>query len=134
MLPPCIDLDEDGPSTKVCGMPEWLHCAGLVRGVLEADGCVDVNCRRGVPLELRERMLAAMAELFELPAGTKQHTGDADSPYKAYMEKRDSATCWHEAFEVLNAAVGGGEEPARPSRARGRTATSTVIHLEKYKA
>jgi hypothetical protein len=26
------------------------------------------------------------------------------------MEKRDSPECWHEAFGVLNAAIGGGEE------------------------
>jgi hypothetical protein len=111
MLSPCVDLDEDGPSTKVRGMPEWLRCTGLVHGTLEAHGCVDVKCHRGVPPELRERMLAAMAELFKLLAKTKQHTGDTDSLYKAYMGKRDSAACWHEAFEVLNAAVGGGEEP-----------------------
>jgi hypothetical protein len=61
--------------------------------MLEAHGCVDVKCRRGVPPELQERMLAAMPELFELPAETKQCTGNAHSPYKAYMEKRVSAAC-----------------------------------------
>jgi hypothetical protein len=93
----------------VRGTPEWLRCAGLVRGALEAHGCVDVKCRRRMPLELRETMLTAMAELFALPQETKRRTGDADGPYKAYMEKQDSAVCWHEAFSVLNAA-GGGED------------------------
>jgi hypothetical protein len=107
MLPPWVDLDGDGPGTLIRGTPEWLRCAGLVRGALEAHGCVDVKCSRSVPPELRERMLAAMAELFALPAETKRRTGDADGPYKAYMEKWDSAECWHEAFGVLNAAAGG---------------------------
>jgi hypothetical protein len=51
-----------------------------------------------------------MPELFELPAETKQCTGNAHSPYKAYMEKRVSAACWHEAFGMLDASAGGGEE------------------------
>ncbi|CAM0879932.1 unnamed protein product [Alopecurus aequalis] len=110
MLPPRADLDADDPSTLVRGTPEWLRRAGLVRAALEVHGCVDVKCRRAMPPELRERMLAAMAELFALPPETKRRTGDADGPYKAYMETRDSAACRHEAFGVLNAAAGGGEE------------------------
>ena len=55
-------------------------------------------------------MLVAMAELFALPPETKRRTGAADGPYRAYMEKRDSAACHHEAFGVLNAAAGGYAE------------------------
>ncbi|XP_048567703.1 probable 2-oxoglutarate-dependent dioxygenase AOP1 isoform X1 [Triticum urartu] len=108
--PPRVDLDGEDTSTLVRGTPEWLRCAGLVRRALEANGCVAVGCRRRVPPELRERMLVAMAELFALPRETKRRTGAADGPYRAYMEKRDSAACHHEAFGVLNAAAGGGEE------------------------
>ncbi|XP_037411919.1 probable 2-oxoglutarate-dependent dioxygenase AOP1 isoform X2 [Triticum dicoccoides] len=108
--PPRVDLDGEDTSTLVRGTPEWLRCAGLVRRALEANGCVAVGCRRHVPPELRERMLVAMAELFALPPETKRRTGAADGPYRAYMEKRDSAACHHEAFGVLNAAAGGCEE------------------------
>ncbi|VAH58286.1 unnamed protein product [Triticum turgidum subsp. durum] len=108
--PPRVDLDGEDTSTLVRGTPEWLRCAGLVRRALEANGWVAVGCRRRVPPELRERMLVAMAELFALPRETKRRTGAADGPYRAYMEKRDSAACHHEAFGVLNAAAGGGEE------------------------
>jgi hypothetical protein len=125
MIPPRVDLDGDDPSTLVRGAPEWLRRAGLVRGALEAHGCVAVECRRWVPPELRQRMLAAMAELFALPAEAKHRTGDADGPYRSfgvllpYMEKRDSPACRHEAFAVLNAgAGGGGEEVARAFVAR----------------
>ena len=68
--PPRVDLDGDDPSTLVRGTPEWLRRAGLVRGALEAHGCVAVGCRRRVQPELRERMLVAMAdELFALQIG-----------------------------------------------------------------
>jgi hypothetical protein len=125
MIPPRVDLDGDDQSTLVRGTPEWLRRAGLIRGALEAHGCVAVWCRRRVQLELRQRMLVEMAELFALPAEVKRRTGDADGPYKSfgallpYMEKRDSPACRHEAFAVLNAgAGGGGEEVARAFVAR----------------
>jgi hypothetical protein len=124
-IPPRVDLDGDDPITlQVRGTPEWLRRASIIRGALEAHGCVSVDCRRRVPPELRQRMLAAMAELFALPAETKRRTGDADGPYRAfgallpYMERRDSAACRHEAFAVLNAGGGGGEEVARAFVAR----------------
>ncbi|CAM0879911.1 unnamed protein product [Alopecurus aequalis] len=116
MIPPRVDLDgDDHQSTLARGTPEWLRRASLVRGALEAHGCVAVGCRRHVQPELRERMLAAMAELFALPAEMKRRTGDADGPYKSfgvllpYMERRESAACRHEAFGVLNAGASAGD-------------------------
>uniref|UniRef100_A0ACD5VU84 Uncharacterized protein n=1 Tax=Avena sativa TaxID=4498 RepID=A0ACD5VU84_AVESA len=110
MIPPRVELDD--PATLVRGTSEWLRRANLVRGALEANGCLVVRCRSPMPPELRQRMLEATPELFSFRTETKHRIGgaDVDGPYKAYLEKRDSATCRYEAFGLANADAGGGEE------------------------
>uniref|UniRef100_A0ACD5VFG5 Uncharacterized protein n=1 Tax=Avena sativa TaxID=4498 RepID=A0ACD5VFG5_AVESA len=110
MIPPRVDLDD--PATLVRGTSEWLRRANLVRGALEANGCLVVRCRSPMPPELRQRMLEATPELFSFRTETKHRIGgaDVDGPYKAYLEKRDSATCRYEAFGLANADAGRGEE------------------------